>query len=61
MVELEKLFENYFLAAKETVKTRMDICNECPHLTKKKRCKECGCFMNVKAKLSLTRCPIGRW
>lgn len=46
----------------EIAKTRMDICNECPRLVKlTKQCKECGCFMNLKTKLTHAKCPLGKW
>jgi len=25
------------------------------------RCEKCGCFMDVKWKLPLVKCPIGKW
>lgn len=41
---------------------RMQICEQCPrfvHITK--QCKECGCFMNLKTKLSGAKCPLDKW
>lgn len=41
---------------------RYSICKECPELTKvTKQCKQCGCFMNLKVKLSHAVCPLGKW
>lgn len=41
---------------------RLAICLECPRLIKAtKQCKECGCFMDVKAKLFDADCPLGKW
>lgn len=41
---------------------RLSICMECPRLIKAtKQCKECGCFMDVKAKLFDADCPLGKW
>jgi hypothetical protein len=41
---------------------RLDICNTCPQLTKhSKQCKECGCFVFLKTKLSSEKCPLGKW
>jgi hypothetical protein len=49
-VEKEKAFE------------RLAICNDCPSLFKPTwSCKECGCFMKVKARLESSSCPLGKW
>jgi hypothetical protein len=46
----------------ETQKSRLDICYTCPHLTKlTHQCKKCGCFMNLKTKLSEAKCPENKW
>lgn len=49
--------------AEESVSSnRMDICNSCPELFKPTtQCKQCGCFMNLKTKLKLATCPMGKW
>ena len=57
----ESLFKNFLFVSKDSVKKRMDICKQCPHLTKMHRCLECGCFMKVKSKLTLMDCPLGKW
>lgn len=41
---------------------RMDICNSCPELISlTKQCKQCGCIMPLKTKISAATCPIGKW
>lgn len=41
---------------------RLDICKACPELIQlTTQCKKCGCFMNVKTKLKMAKCPIGKW
>lgn len=40
---------------------RMDICNDCAHLTVTKQCTKCGCFMSGKVKIAKASCPIGKW
>jgi hypothetical protein len=41
---------------------RFSICLQCPELIKAtKQCKQCGCFMNMKVKLSHAVCPLGKW
>ncbi|MFZ9315662.1 MAG: hypothetical protein ACO236_00095 [Candidatus Nanopelagicaceae bacterium] len=40
----------------------MEICKKCEYLTSHlARCKLCGCFMAVKTKIPMTKCPDGRW
>jgi len=52
--------ENYTDA--ETAMNRMRICLDCPKLLKiTKQCKECGCFMNLKTRLTNATCPLGKW
>jgi hypothetical protein len=41
---------------------RQDICMVCPsweHTSN--RCLECGCQMRIKARLSSSSCPLGKW
>jgi len=41
---------------------RMEICKGCKHFRKSvSQCKKCGCFMKLKAKVSFTKCPDGKW
>ena len=42
-------------------KERMAICEECPNFTKVKFCKICGCFMPIKVRLPMMKCPAGKW
>lgn len=39
---------------------RLAVCDVCEHRTGK-RCAECGCFVESKAKLRSDNCPLGRW
>lgn len=42
--------------------SRLEICNDCPFLTKfTQQCKKCGCFMHLKVKLAKAECPVGKW
>lgn len=46
----------------ETQKARFDTCLECPELIQlTHQCKKCGCFMNLKTKLTHATCPLGKW
>ena len=61
MVDFEVLFKDYYFASKEEAVRRMSICRQCPELTKRSRCKQCGCFMKIKTKLKRVICPINKW
>jgi hypothetical protein len=46
----------------ELFNERFNICKSCPELIElTKQCKQCGCFMSVKAKLELAQCPLNKW
>jgi hypothetical protein len=46
----------------EVFDSRMAICEVCPSLLKAThQCKQCGCFMKLKAKLEKAACPLGKW
>jgi hypothetical protein len=41
---------------------RYDLCIDCPEFIRlTKQCKQCGCFMNLKTRLSNASCPLGKW
>lgn len=41
---------------------RLEICQGCDRFEPDtSRCRECGCFMNLKANLAASECPIGKW
>lgn len=46
----------------ELQKSRLDICAECPFVTKDgSRCVKCGCFLESKTRWRSSACPIGKW
>jgi hypothetical protein len=46
----------------EAAEARYTICVTCPFFQKqRKQCLKCGCFMIMKTKLDLAKCPIGKW
>ena len=50
------------LVTQETYDERMAICETCPLFRKEdKRCTECGCYMEAKARLKKAKCPIDKW
>lgn len=49
-------------ASEELATQRFDICKQCPQLIKGiNQCKECGCFMAAKTRLSRAECPLHKW
>ena len=53
---------NRFFTNKETYKERLDICRGCDEYFKPTgNCKICGCFMRIKASISVMECPNEYW
>lgn len=47
---------------KETALKRAKICADCDRLLRPTfTCKECGCFMKAKVKLTEATCPLNKW
>jgi len=43
---------------------RLEVCRSCEFVrmgTGFERCVKCGCFMRLKAKLSMVECPVKKW
>jgi hypothetical protein len=50
------------LAPRGVVDKRMETCLSCEFLIHdQSRCSKCGCFMNVKARLEVAKCPLNKW
>ena len=50
------------IAEPEVAQHRIEICNSCEFLLEITRnCKKCGCFVDVKTKISHTSCPVKKW
>jgi tetratricopeptide (TPR) repeat protein len=47
-------------ASAEVRQKRLRVCAACPHFTGL-RCRVCGCFTSVKARLPHEDCPLGQW
>jgi tetratricopeptide (TPR) repeat protein len=47
-------------AAPQKLQLRLRTCAACEHHTGL-RCRLCGCFTNVKARMDHEECPIGKW
>tara|TARA_Y100001937_G_scaffold45995_1_gene64612 strand:+ start:524 stop:919 length:396 start_codon:yes stop_codon:yes gene_type:complete len=53
---------NSFLVGKDIYKDRLDTCRSCKHYFKPTgSCKVCGCFMRIKASISIMECPKQYW
>ena len=49
-------------ASTKNLNDRLAICNKCKHFRKSvNQCKKCGCFMQIKARIAFTKCPIDKW
>lgn len=47
---------------KDEADRRYNICKECEFFIKKTRqCNICKCFMPIKTKISITKCPKNKW
>jgi hypothetical protein len=41
---------------------RLSICKDCKHFDNEKwSCKNCGCYLDKKAKMNTEKCPEGKW
>jgi hypothetical protein len=48
----------------QTYQARLELCQRCPsHFfwLGRLRCRQCGCFLGIKAKLSGMHCPLRYW
>lgn len=41
---------------------RLSLCHRCDlYIRAQKRCSQCGCYMQFKAKMRSQHCPVGKW
>lgn len=45
----------------EVIEMRKGICGSCDKLNPERRCSECGCYVDVKAKWASEECPLKKW
>ena len=51
-----------FFVEKEIFQERINICRSCNYYFKPTgNCKRCGCFMRIKASISVMECPEKKW
>lgn len=50
------------LVTKETYVERITICRQCDQFrTQFRTCKQCNCFMPMKARHKNSTCPLNKW
>lgn len=52
------------VVSEERAATRLTICESCPSGVfdkENKKCRQCGCFMDMKTLLESSKCPLGHW
>lgn len=49
------------VVSSDQYRKRLTICAGCEEFTKNQRCRVCGCYMTVKAKMATTDCPRSKW
>lgn len=50
------------IATEEVATNRMNICLGCEFFIKDDcRCSKCGCFMKLKTRLDVSKCPVNKW
>lgn len=59
--KIPKYLKRFIIHDEVVLARRWNLCKGCEFLTKNNRCMKCGCFMSFKHRLSLARCPIGKW
>ena len=45
----------------EVLQKRWTACGSCEFLTKRNRCRKCGCWMGIKSRIARMKCPMGIW
>ena len=59
--KLSSIAHTVDIADDDIIAHRISTCNSCEHFTRLRRCKQCGCFMDVKTKLVIAKCPVDKW
>lgn len=50
-----------FFASAELATSRVSTCKQCDQLLLGQVCKNCGCIVHAKARMSSSSCPLGKW
>jgi len=52
------IFEEYA----ELAEKRLAVCKQCERYNEKNHtCRECGCYMKIKAYVPIFKCPLHKW
>lgn len=60
VVALTQLQAGINVADSDTVNDRWRTCNECDQFDRGV-CRQCGCHMSIKARLTNQACPLEKW
>lgn len=59
---IDFMASGFSVVSDEEQARRMAICESCEHFDKgQRRCKICGCFARLKARIEREHCPAGKW
>ena len=51
-----------YIVSDEVYEERLDICRACVHYDEPENgCKQCGCYLTLKAKDPFASCPLTKW
>jgi len=52
------IFEEYA----ELAEKRLAVCKQCERYNEKNHtCRECGCYLKIKAYVPIFKCPLHKW
>lgn len=50
------------IAEESIYQKRLEVCNNCEWFDHEaERCRKCGCFVKIKARLMSDKCPLNKW
>lgn len=50
------------LVTQDVVDQRLSICQQCDRfIAKTSQCRECGCIMAMKTRVTIATCPLKKW
>lgn len=60
--QYKESFVEYVLPSTPESDKKINICYTCEYYkTKSQTCQICGCFLPIKTKISLFKCPKNKW
>lgn len=61
LASLNKIVRDGVFVPDAVARSRMAICKKCEFLTSANFCSKCKCMMNIKTRIAVAKCPIGKW